>query len=247
MALIGNTAGTNTGPTITPNTLSAITGALNSTQSVPNSYPHQQDSNNPAYLASASNAASTAANGLFLLSQAHQELTKREEAQARAGGNATANIVNGNAVQQNGRRGNGVKRKSYDNASPPPPVPSVSQTIPSKAGKRTRSAVAPRRKGSEHGISEGAEDDEDDDEMEDIDAEEIDNSHPPPPRKGAKKPETEEEKRRNFLERNRQGEVLLLYITTPFESSLIFPHQLLSNAGNVKRHGLHNSRPRSNT
>jgi ATF/CREB family transcription factor len=212
---MSNPAGTNTGPTITPNTLNAITGALNSTQSAPNSYPpHQQDSNNPAYLASASNAASTAANGLFLLSQAHQELTKREEAQARAGGNSAPN---GAAAQQNGKRGNGVKRKSYDNASPPLPAPSVSQVIPTKAGKRTRSAVPPRRKGSERGISEGAEDDDDNDDMDDMDIEEMDNSHLPPPRKGTKKPETEEEKRRNFLERNRQGSFLYSNVTASID------------------------------
>jgi ATF/CREB family transcription factor len=202
MALMNNSGTANPGPTITPNTLNAITGVLNSAQSgAPNSYPpsqHQQphDPNNPAYLASASNAASTAANGLFLLSQAHQELTKREEAQARA----NTNGVNGTTVQQNGKRSGALKRKMYDNTSPPP-TPSAPQ--PAKGGKRTRGG---RRRGSERGMSEGMDDEEDGDDLEDAELEEMENPSPTGARKGPKKPETEEEKRRNFLERNRQGD-----------------------------------------
>ena len=49
------------------------------------------------------NAASTTANGLFLLSQAYHELTKREE-QAHAG-NASANPNPINSISQsNGKR-----------------------------------------------------------------------------------------------------------------------------------------------
>lgn len=205
MALMGNSGGTaNPGPTITPNTLSALTGVLNSSNTQ-NSYPpsQHQDQNNPAYLASASNAASTAANGLFLLSQAHQELTKREEAQARAGGNP--NGVNGSIVQQNGKRSTAsTKRKSYDNASPSPTSTTAQNQLPIKGGKRTRANTGARRKGSERGTSEGPEDDGDMDDMDDIELDEAENP-PPPSRKGPKKPETEEEKRRNFLERNRQA------------------------------------------
>jgi len=196
---MGNSSGAaNPGPTITPNTLSAITGVLNSVQhGAPNPYQSQQNPNNPAYPVSASTSANNPANGLFLLSQAHQELTKREEAQARAG-NAALNGVNGVLAQHNGKR---FKRKSYDNISPPPSV-SASESGLVKAGKRTRSIV--RRKGSERGGSEGMDDDEDNEDMEDI--EDMDQNPPPAVRKGPKKLETEEEKRRNFLERNRQGD-----------------------------------------
>jgi ATF/CREB family transcription factor len=199
---MGNASGTaNSASTITPNTLNAITGVLNSTQSAaPNSYPppqqHPQDPNNPAYLASASDAASTAANGLFLLSQAHQELTKREEAQARAGN------TNGAPVQQNGKRGSTLKRKSYD-ASSPPLSELAPSSAPAKGSKRTRAGG--RRKESERGGSEGM-DDDDIEEGEDADLEDFENPPPTSARKAPKKPETEEEKRRNFLERNRQGD-----------------------------------------
>ena len=68
--------------TITPNTLSALTGVLqqhaNSTRLHPLS---QSTTNNNNNASPPDSAATAAANGLFLLSQAHQELTKREEAQ----------------------------------------------------------------------------------------------------------------------------------------------------------------------
>jgi len=182
--------------TITPNTLNVITGALNSVQhGAPNSYPpQQQDPNNPTYPVSASTAANNAANGLFLLSQAHQELTKREEAQARAV-NAHLHGANGALAHQNGKR---LKRKSYDNISPPP---SALEFGPARASKRTRSTA--HRKGSERGGSEGI-DEESNEDVDDV--EDIDQNPPLPARKGLKKLETEEEKRRNFLERNRQGD-----------------------------------------
>lgn len=82
--------------TITPNTLNAITGAMNGNYS---QAPQQSEGE---YMNSASNAATSAANGLFLLSQAHQELTKREEAQARS-----ASVEN--TEPTNGKRG--TKRK----------------------------------------------------------------------------------------------------------------------------------------
>jgi len=195
MALMNNSSvATNT---ITPNTLNAITGALNSVQhGAPNSYPpQQQDPNRSTYPVSASTAANNAANGLFLLSQAHQELTKREEAQARAG-NATLNGANGVLAHQNGKR---LKRKSYDNISPPPSALEFGQA---RASKRTRSTA--HRKGSERGGSEGMDEEDDNEDVDDV--EDIDQGPPPPARKGLKKLETEEEKRRNFLERNRQGD-----------------------------------------
>jgi ATF/CREB family transcription factor len=226
-------ANTNTSQTITPNTLNAITGTFNNTSSNPHQYqpihqsannnmhpPSQQGNqeNNPAYLTSASNAASTAANGLFLLSQAHQELTKREEAQARAGGspeNAGNNGINGNA-NSNGRRG--TKRKSYDLAAQPT-INNI--TNAGSAGnngqnqKRTRASTGTSngrggraRKSSltmsEAGMDEDEEEDDDDDGMDD-EGMGSHNNHSSGGRRGNKKPETEEEKRKNFLERNRQG------------------------------------------
>ncbi|KAF8528915.1 hypothetical protein BU17DRAFT_36739 [Hysterangium stoloniferum] len=184
--------------TITPNTLSAITGMLNPSQtqhsnssSLPAHAPHHQQShgmsvshlpsqgyqygNNQQPNGYAPGTAANAANGLFLLSQAHQELTKREEAQARADANA----------------GTRRKRKSID--GPPPPIVSTSSRAPIKK---------PRTNGgrtSKRGKSTADEDDSmDDDDGQDDDGGSVQAN-------GSKKPETEEEKRRNFLERNRQA------------------------------------------
>jgi ATF/CREB family transcription factor len=200
---MNNNAGANSNATITPNTLSAITGVLNSSSAQYSSVTHapttsshlstsitaNQENSDPPYL-STSSAASTAANGLYLLSQAHQELTKREEAQARA--NNVANVTNG-------RRG--TKRKSYDAASPPPqPTPTArdQHTAPIKRARaNTVTSV------STNGRGKASTDDEEDDEDEDDD--DLPPSQNHGGRKQPKKPETEEEKRRNFLERNRQG------------------------------------------
>ncbi|KIJ56585.1 hypothetical protein M422DRAFT_238208 [Sphaerobolus stellatus SS14] len=193
--------------TITPNTLSAITGMLNPAQAsqstgsiapsattssstsaginatapqhnmhIPGSY---QYGTNGYASGSAAAAANTAANGLFLLSQAHQELTKREEAQARADANAGS------------RRGS--KRKSVEVAPQPPTSTTRSNN------KRPR---ANSQRGSKRGKISG--DDDDDDDSDD----DMSRGSAEPERTssgGPKKPETEEEKRRNFLERNRQA------------------------------------------
>lgn len=142
---------------------------------------------------SANNATSTAANGLYLLSQAHQELTKREEAQARANGAA--------AVPANGRRG--TKRKSYDTGSPSPPttraaVPSAAPTKRARANTVNSVSTAMDRDSGE----------EEEEEEEDEDDVLPHHQHTGGAKtKHQKKPETEEEKRRNFLERNRQGTI----------------------------------------
>jgi ATF/CREB family transcription factor len=135
------------------------------------------------YAALAASAANTAANGLFLLSQAHQELTKREEAQREAAaGHAGAN----------GKRG--TKRKSSD--APPPPAPAKAQP------KRTRAQQAPPKgKRSESLSGDDDEEDDDDEDMDEPSAPATKNGRT----NGQKKPETEEEKRKNFLERNRQA------------------------------------------
>jgi ATF/CREB family transcription factor len=203
---MNNNASANSNATITPNTLSAITGVLNSSSAQYSSVTHapttsshlstsitaNQENGDPPYL-STSSAASTAANGLYLLSQAHQELTKREEAQARA--NNVANATNG-------RRG--TKRKSYDAASPPPQsaptarAQSQQHTSPVKRARaNTVTSVSTNGRGKASTDDEEDEEDEDDDDMPP--------SQNPGGRKQTKKPETEEEKRRNFLERNRQA------------------------------------------
>jgi ATF/CREB family transcription factor len=221
--------------TITPNTLNAITGVLNSSNTNPaysnlqNSHPQQQQpqhpptnavtsgqENNPTYIAS--EAASTAANGLFLLSQAHQELTKREEAQARAGNvnGANTNAPNG-TVHTNGKRGS--KRKSYDTLSVSPTLPNTQPRQNQRtASKRTRANTATnngtnaraRKQSSPRDDDDMGQDDDEDDEddggmgPDDSEAGATNNGGA---RRG-KRPETEEEKRKNFLERNRQGNTL---------------------------------------
>ncbi|KAF8556238.1 hypothetical protein OG21DRAFT_1602343 [Imleria badia] len=195
--------------TITPNTLSAIHGVLGNSSNQYTSATHAPatsshlstsvtaNQDNDATYISSNNAASTAANGLYLLSQAHQELTKREEAQARANGAA--------AVPANGRRG--TKRKSYDTGSPPPAARAAAP--PTAQTKRTRAntvnSVSTGR-GRDSAEEEEEEDDDDDDDDDDI----LHQHHQPTGNGGVKtkhqkKPETEEEKRRNFLERNRQA------------------------------------------
>jgi len=135
------------------------------------------------YPPSAATATASAANGLFLLSQAHQELTKREEAQARAG----AGPPDGGASQA--RRG--AKRKSIDG---PPPARGTTH-------KRPRAATRGRRAKASASAEED-DDSVDEDDMRAAVEEERENSRA---QNGTKKPETEEEKRRNFLERNRQA------------------------------------------
>jgi ATF/CREB family transcription factor len=194
------------GPAITPNTLNAISGVLNNTSTNGTNFSHHVTSpSNTAptsqsdYIPSATSAASSHANGLFLLSQAHQELTKREEAaQARANNAApthtSTTTTNGTVAPASKRN---PKRKSYE-MSPPPPSAALSRA----GGKRTRMNLKVR------GVSEDMEDDDDDDDESNMDEVEKDSplvSQPSTNRRNTRKPETEEEKRRNFLERNRQG------------------------------------------
>jgi ATF/CREB family transcription factor len=201
-----NGNGSAAGPTITPNTLNAISGVLGNSNN-PSSFNHTNtsptaaapQSDNSNYIPSATSAATSHANGLFLLSQAHQELTKREE-QARANGVApapppppttTAPITNGTTSPPTAKRG--VKRKNYDMT--PPPVTVTTRSV----GKRSRLNNKLR------GISEDFEDEDDDGEGSNVEDFERELTPPPTSRRSTKKPETEEEKRRNFLERNRQG------------------------------------------
>ncbi|KAI0699858.1 hypothetical protein BC835DRAFT_1405039 [Cytidiella melzeri] len=219
--------------TITPNTLSAITGVLaaqhqahNHAQSplsmsaVTAGYPSRSDTGpsngtnaapalntNASFVAtSANNAAQTATNGLFLLSQAHQELTKREEEAAAAlSGTAVATSKN-----TNGTAKRGTKRKSYDVESPviAAPLPVVIQQPAAANGKRTRSQTTSSngRRASTASIEMNdmnEEEEEDDDDL--MMGPSSTGAGQSQKKGGSKKPETEEEKRRNFLERNRQA------------------------------------------
>ncbi|WWC60779.1 uncharacterized protein I303_103355 [Kwoniella dejecticola CBS 10117] len=186
--------------TITPNTLSALTGvfgemarANSGSQGGPPFYASAMAPPHPGavpvqmphvdYAQQSANAASQAANGLFLLSQAHQELSKREE-EGRGG---TPTRGRGGKAS-NGQAGQ--KRKSDVG-------PTGATGKPAKKGKKNslgaNAAAAPSppkpAKQEMHFDSDGSDHDDDDG-----------------PRFGADgKPETEEDKRKNFLERNRQA------------------------------------------
>lgn len=191
--------------TITPGTLSALTGVFNDmNRGVPPHAPHppqffqpgmphpppgmpphthaHQGAPHADYAQQSANAASQAANGLFLLSQAHQELSKREEE-----GRGTAPLMGKRAVSN-----------LPPNARPQPP-----QNASSTAGTK-RKSDAGQAKAGKKGKKNTPEDkmesaspnfDSDDD----ADGDKRSNNG---------KPETEEDKRKNFLERNRQGETI---------------------------------------
>ncbi|WVF71853.1 hypothetical protein IAT40_006663 [Kwoniella sp. CBS 6097] len=201
--------------TITPNTLSALTGVFGEMaraqpgpQQNPSFYapamgpPHPMPAPMPHvdYAQQSANAASQAANGLFLLSQAHQELSKREEegrtppqsAKSQGGRNVSGQAGSGKAANGGGA---GQKRKSDVG-------PSGSATKPAKKGKKnnkdnnnanTASGSTPPKamKAPPTMSPMDSMDSDDDDEGNGLNA--------------SGKPETEEDKRKNFLERNRQA------------------------------------------
>lgn len=168
------------------------------------------------YAQQSANAASQAANGLFLLSQAHQELSKREEegrgstplmnkrtsvgavppgsgkgpnSHASGSGSATGAGANGGGV--------GQKRKSTDTGAAPGAGAGTVGGKGGKKGKKNNAAAAahpsPIKKDESASPTYSA--------MNDVSLEMDDDDGQ---RSG--RPETEEEKRKNFLERNRQGE-----------------------------------------
>ncbi|ORX33399.1 Aft1 HRA domain-domain-containing protein [Kockovaella imperatae] len=176
--------------TITPNTLSALTGVFNDMSRQQQQQQQQQQQGGPPqsnghmfyppmqhpvphvdYAQQSANAASQAANGLFLLSQAHQELSKREE----EGRSSSPDAPQPRTAKANGQAG--TKRKSEPAAAP---------VKPPKKGRKA--SQAPPKIESTSPMSMGDLD-------EDQEAREA--------RLG--RPETEEEKRKNFLERNRQA------------------------------------------
>ncbi|KDQ07019.1 hypothetical protein BOTBODRAFT_39163, partial [Botryobasidium botryosum FD-172 SS1] len=219
--------------TITPNTLSAISGVLGggaiinanapsvngnhaphplsrshrptSSGSNPDASPPQH----PVYTSSmqmpnangtVEYSTSAAANGLFLLSQAHQELTKREEQQQRLQEAQRAHQTH----EQPSRRA-AAKRKSTS-VSDDVGSSTGRAGVAASAGKRSRSSNNNNnRTRSRRRVEEDSQNDEDseiDDEdqmMDDVQPTQSSSS------RQNKKPETEEEKRKNFLERNRQA------------------------------------------
>lgn len=240
--------------TITPNTLSAITGVLSSQHgpgahvqsplsmsAVTAGYPSRSDASSAAPNGASTNGngypgQQTAPNGLFLLSQAHQELTKREEEQAAAAAaqmngsptTTTTTTTNGTANgHTNGNAKRGTKRKSYESESPvsataPVPPQSVHQQQqtqqPQNGGpKRTRSQTMSSngRRASTVSLGDEEEEDDDDDGMMGGGSSTSSGGQQTNGKKNGqpKKPETEEEKRRNFLERNRQGKLVVAYWT----------------------------------
>lgn len=225
--------------TITPGTLSALTGVLNDmsrTNGQPNGPPPPPGSHvhpqyyqqqgvpphagmpgqghpgvpNVDYAQQSANAASQAANGLFLLSQAHQELSKREEAETRGtpapGGKRASSGSNGVPTQTRNVSGN------------PPPV---------AGAKRKSDAPPPAAKGGKKGKKTNAEKKAEEDAMMLADMDSVspnfsmDTGDEEDRKPGGSKFETEEEKRKNFLERNRQGEQIAPGMTTLLEKSLL--------------------------
>jgi ATF/CREB family transcription factor len=237
LSSVMNTSGTpslsSVAGTITPNTLNAITGVLASQQhthaqsplsmsTVTSGFPPRSDaaasapSANGSYNASANNAAQTATNGLFLLSQAHQELTKREEEAAAALSGSVATVgLNGHV---NGSAKRGTKRKSYDTEGPvvsvTAPTPTVVQQQQQQApanGKRTRSSTLSTNGRRASTVSLELNEEEEDDDEELLMAMSSGQNQSGGKKSGSKKLETEEEKRKNFLERNRQGKLSCIH------------------------------------
>ncbi|OBZ71760.1 hypothetical protein A0H81_08173 [Grifola frondosa] len=195
--------------TITPNTLSAITGVLSSHQ--PHNQSHSTSPTNPSPL-----------HVPYQLRRpgtrrrqrgAHQELTKREEAQRAGQQAAAAAAVNGTAqTNGNGNGKRGTKRKAAYDGSPvaehaEPVKTQQKRTRSSTIGSTSTSTGRGRRRSEsmEFGEEEEEEDDADGEQAHAQNAQGAGNAAKKGGTNVQKKPETEEEKRRNFLERNRQA------------------------------------------
>ena len=189
--------------TITPGTLSALTGVFNEMNRPgnnagpppPSSFFPQQMHQAPGqqqipqgvdYAQQSANAASQAANGLFLLSQAHQELSKREE-EGRGSG-PPRRRVSSNPTTRSSNPTNpstGQKRKSDAGQLPNKATGAPPAKKGKKASPKKEEIVSP-----DFSVDTADQNDDDDDEDK-------------KPLSGI--PESEEDKRKNFLERNRQG------------------------------------------
>jgi ATF/CREB family transcription factor len=162
------------------------------------------------------NPQAAAANGLFLLSQAHQELSKREEEQRSEGPlGATGRPRNKRKSDDAGKPSVGATgrpsgKRSKKNAPDPPPRNGFVPAYPGQSILQQSQALlaqgAQAQAERDAMIEEG--DDDEDQKMLDLAGHGKDGEGADGKKDG--KPETEEEKRKNFLERNRQGESLML-------------------------------------
>lgn len=194
---------------------------------VPGAYDmhHQQAMMNANAQAQAAAAAGTGGplNGLFLLSQAHQELSKREEEQ-RGDVNGTAGrprVGSGGSTRGKrksedagvksgagaGGRPAGNKRSKKNGTQEPAPI----RNLPAYPGQsilqQSQALLAQglQAQAERDAMQEEADDDEDQ-KMLDLAGHAGKDGADGGDGKTGGKPETEEEKRKNFLERNRQGE-----------------------------------------
>lgn len=138
-----------------------------------------------------------AASGLFLLSQAHQELSKREEtaAAASAAAHALHGVNNSNMEAQtlydnvpSAKKGKGAIRKGSEDAS---------------GGKRKKSGSDAAS--SKNGAKKVKNDLLDGERDTDAESDELDEEFQRRKASGTLEEGTEEDKRKNFLERNRQA------------------------------------------
>jgi ATF/CREB family transcription factor len=152
-------------------------------------------------------AASQAANGLFLLSQAHQELSKREEEMKidapRPGKGKRKSEDGGKAGRP------AAANKKARKGSQAAPVPSVTTPVVHSSSLNGKGTSMSSGTSPEYMDDDDADPDSKLLEMAGYDQGGRQDSMAPS-RSGSNqgKPETEEEKRKNFLERNRQGELI---------------------------------------
>lgn len=278
LAMVGNgsnpTALAAAAATITPNTLSALTGVLQGQYQ----QSAQNNNNNAPSLSSVTGAnanavapsqvqltqtrndqntaANAAANGLFLLSQAHQELTKREEAQKAAASVSASSQGNenvkppGSIASAAGKRGSKRKLPTSTQSQSTAgvkaqPQPANKRPRGSSSGTHNTSANNNKTTRRDSVLSTSAEEDfmlmgvgmDGEEEEEAFDEEDmaavgktnpnVSSSNGGGARNNVdndtqKKPETEEEKRKNFLERNRQGALVLFFLWRVLIVSRIF-------------------------
>lgn len=193
-------------------------------------------------------------NGLFLLSQAHQELSKREEEHRSDGGTlgATGRPRNKRKSEDTGKpattgaSGQGGRpsgKRARKNAHDPPPRNGFVPAYPGQSILQQSQALlaqgAQAQAERDAMMEEG--DDDEDQKMLDLAGHGGKDGGEGGDGKKDGKPETEEEKRKNFLERNRQGELRARGEDVRAKQSLQPP----SNVDSGKRHGSHNYRPKS--
>jgi ATF/CREB family transcription factor len=177
-------------------------------------HPHPHPSHHHPhidYAQQSANAASQAANGLFLLSQAHQELSKREE-EGRGPSPLSAKRTSVGAVPPGSGKGPGPgSNPAVNTANLPGPSGSGSTGQKRKSDVGITAGGGPGGKGAKKG-KKGVTDAAaaaavvKKDESASPSFSMMDDDDDGEPRMINGRPETEEEKRKNFLERNRQGE-----------------------------------------